>query len=271
MLDRIEKNKYSKWDKYLVELQEKGRYAFTFEELQKHFDLSEESLLQGLYRYKQKKKIAQIRKGFYAIITPEYSKQQMLPPPLFIDDLMKSLNKPYYVALLSAAAIWGAAHQQPMEYFVIAQTPAPRNIISNRLKIIFISKRQWKNEDIIQKNTKSGYIKVSSPELTALDLMLYSNKFGINSIVTVLQELVQSIKYSLLLKTAKGISETPTIQRLGYVFDNFLMEKKLAEALYKAISKRNFQQVLLSKQKAKFGTLDKKWNVIVNTHIESDL
>jgi hypothetical protein len=29
----------------------------------------------------------------------------MLPPYLFIDDLMKSLDKPYYVGLLSAAAL----------------------------------------------------------------------------------------------------------------------------------------------------------------------
>ena len=102
----IEKNKYANWDRFLVELQEKGRYAFTFDDLRNYFDLSEESLLQGLFRYKQKKQIAQIRKGFYAIITPEYSKQGMLPYHFFIDDLMKSLNKPYYVALLSASALY---------------------------------------------------------------------------------------------------------------------------------------------------------------------
>ena len=50
----LEKNKYAKWDKFLVELQEKGRYAFTFDDLRNYFDLSEESLLQGLFRYKQK-------------------------------------------------------------------------------------------------------------------------------------------------------------------------------------------------------------------------
>ncbi len=104
----VEKNKSISWDKFFVELQSQGRYTFTFDELRSRFDLSEETLLQGLYRYKTKKQVAQIRKSFYAIIPPEYSKQGMLPPYLFIDDLMKSLNKPYYVALLSAAALHGA-------------------------------------------------------------------------------------------------------------------------------------------------------------------
>jgi hypothetical protein len=43
----------------------------------------------------------------------------MLPINLFIDDMMKSLNKRYYVGLISAAALHGAAHQKPMEYYVI--------------------------------------------------------------------------------------------------------------------------------------------------------
>lgn len=271
MLKFQERNKNANWDRFLVEQQEKGRYAFTFDDLRSYFDLSEESLLQGLFRCKVKKQVAQIRKGFYAIITPEYSKQGMLPPQLFIDDLMKSLNKPYYVALLSAAALYGAAHQQPMEYFIIAQTPAPRNIQSKKLKITFTSKVRWDNDALVQKNTNSGYINVSSPELTALDLLLYVNKIGLNRVVTILEELAQSMKYSLLLKTAKKFSETSAIQRLGYIFDRILKEEKLAEALLKVINERTSSPIPLSVQKMKSGELDEKWNVIINIQIESDL
>ena len=133
----LELDRSNKWDQFFFELQSQGRYAFTFEELRNRFKSSEKTLLQGLYRYKTKKQIAQIRKGFYVIIPPNYSNQGMLPPYLFIDDLMKSLSKPYYVALLSAAALYGAAHQQPMEYFVIAETSAPRSINNNKLKVSF--------------------------------------------------------------------------------------------------------------------------------------
>ncbi|MEI9912620.1 MAG: type IV toxin-antitoxin system AbiEi family antitoxin [Bacteroidota bacterium] len=112
---------YNYLEDYLNKIRSQGRYAFTWIELKDQFDISDKALNQTLYRLKIKKKIAQIRKGFYAIITPEYSRQGMLPVNLFIDDLMKSLNKRYYVGLISAAALHGAAHQQPMEFFVITE------------------------------------------------------------------------------------------------------------------------------------------------------
>jgi len=267
----IENNKRAQWGMFFVELQSQGRYTFSFEELRTRFSLSENALLQGIHRYKTKKQIAQIRKGFYAIIPPEYSKQGMLPPYLFIDDLMKSLNKSYYVALLSAAALHGAAHQQPMEFFVIAQTPAPRSIINKMLKISFFSKNKWEQDEIVQKMTNSGYINVSSPELTALDLLAYTEKIGINRATTILQELAPTMKVSALSRTAKRYPSTPVIQRLGYLLDRVLNEEKLAEALQKVLSNRTVVPVLLTVQKVKQGEMDETWKVIKNRDIESDL
>jgi len=45
--------------------------------------------------------------------------------------LMRSLNKPYYIGLLSAATLHGASRQQPMEYFVGTGQPTIRKIIVN--------------------------------------------------------------------------------------------------------------------------------------------
>jgi predicted transcriptional regulator of viral defense system len=261
----------SKWEQFFVELQSQGRYNFTFEELGNRFKLSEKTLLQGLYRYKNKKQIAQIRKGFYVIIPPNYSNQGMLPPYLFIDDLMKSLNKQYYVALISAAALHGAAHQQPMEYFVIAETPAPRSINNKKLKVLFFSKNTWELQDIQQKASDAGYFNVSSPELTALDLLAYVDKIGMNRTITVLQELVQAMKVATLSKTAKRYLNTPVIQRLGYILEKVLSEEKLADTLLKTLKSRNISPVLLVTQKEKHGALVEPWKVIENMRIESDL
>ena len=267
----IKKNKYSNWDSFLVELQSKGRCTFTFDELRTRFELSEETLLQVVYRYKSKKQVAQIRKVFYAIIPPEYSRQGMLPPYLFIDELMKSLNKQYYVALISAAAIYGAAHQQPMDFFVIAKSPAPRNIRNNKLKITFLSKNYWIQEGIKQQKTNAGYMNVSVPELTALDFFEYTHVFGINRIVSVLQELVEEMKASTLVKISRQYTNTAAIQRLGYILEMHLMQEKLADSLWKVLNKRNFFSVALSPQKEKKGEADNRWRVIKNIEIESDL
>jgi predicted transcriptional regulator of viral defense system len=184
---------------------------------------------------------------------------------------MKSLNKPYYVALLSAAALHGAAHQQPMEYFVVTQTPAPRSIRSKKLKLTFISKKIWEQSAIEQKKTRAGYLNVSSPELTAFDLLENVHIFGINRITTVLEELYEEMRPSQLFKIAKLIDNRANIQRLGYILDTVVNEEKLANTLYKVLNKTSFSPVPLSPQKEKKGEIDNKWKMIINMQIESDL
>ena len=268
-MEIINQNTYNYLDKYLIEVRAQGRYAFTAEELKNKFNLSLNALNQLLYRLKQKNEMAQIRQGFYVIIPPEYSKQGIIPPYLYIDDLMKSLDKPYYVSLLSAAALYGAAHQQPTGYTVVTQSPAPRSI--DKLKILFFSKQEFLQEGIVQQKTPAGYINVSSPELTALDFFDYIHKFGINRITTVLQELSEEMKPSLLLKIAKQHPNTAAIQRLGFILDTIVSSEKLSNALWKVLNERNFFPVPLSPQKAKKGETDNKWKIIKNMEIESDL
>ena len=259
------------WNRFFLDLRERGRCTFTFDDVREKFDLSKQSISQELYRYSVKNQIVKIRKGFYGILTPETAIGGMLPPDLFVDLLMKSLHKPYYVALLSAAALHGAAHQQPMEYFVVTQTPAPRNIRNKKLKLSFISKKKWEPSDIQQKKARAGYLCVSSPELTAFDLIIYVDKFGLNHVTTVLQELAEEMKPSALKKIVCHVFETPVIQRLGYIFDKILNEKKLAEILYKELDNRTINTTLLSTKKKIQGNFDDKWKVLINTEIEPDL
>jgi predicted transcriptional regulator of viral defense system len=262
-------NTYNYLDRYLTEVRAQGRYSLTLDELQQHFGLPYPTLKQGLYRLKLKKEIAQVRQGFYVIIPPEYSKQGMLPPYLFIDDLMKSLGKPYYVALLSAAALHGAAHQQPMGYTVIVQSPAPRSI--TKLKIDFYSKQDFIQDGVVQRKTPAGYINVSSPELTALEFFEYIHKFGVNRITTVLQELSEEMLPALLRKIAMQYPNTAAIQRLGYILERIVANEKLSDVLLKVLNERTLYPVPLSPQKEKKGETDSKWKVIKNMDIESDL
>jgi predicted transcriptional regulator of viral defense system len=259
------------WNKFFIGLREQGRCTFTFDDVKKKFDLPDQSISQELYRYSVKKQIVNIRKGFYGILTPETAIGGMLPPDLFVDALMKSLHKPYYVALLSAAALHGAAHQQPMEYFVVAQTPAPRSIRNKKLKITFVSKKMWEHSAIEQKKTRAGYLHVSSPELTAFDLLDNIHTFGINRITTILQELYEEMRPSRLSKIAKLIDNKANIQRLGYILDRVVNEQKLADSLSKILYKTSFSPTLLSPQKEKKGQIDNKWKIIINMQIESDL
>lgn len=262
---------YNYLEEFLSKLRSKGRYSFTYKEVLDSFKISEQALDQNLYRLKSKNAIAAIRKGFYVIIPPEYSSRGMLPAHLFIDDLMHSINKEYYVALLSAAALHGAAHQQPMEYFVVTESPAIRRIKNNKIVINFLVKKKWFSNDVVKKNTDAGYINVSSPELTALDLLYYSAKISINRAFTVLQELHEEMNVNNLLKAAKQYPQTAAIQRLGYLLDRELKMEKLAAPLLKVLVDRKCYFSPLVASKVKKGASDIKWKIIVNSIVEGDL
>jgi predicted transcriptional regulator of viral defense system len=266
----MEKSGYNDWNLLLNNYLECGKYTFTFEEIKKHFSLSDSAISLQLSYYSMKKRIFHIRKGFYGILTPENSTGGILPSDLFIDSLMKHLNKPYYVALLSAAALHGAAHQKPMVDFVMSQTPAPRSIVNKKMKLYFISKKSLEQSGFVQMKTRAGYINVSSPELTAFDLVVYSSKFGVNRVATVLQELYEVMKPAALKRIAKT-QDTAAVQRLGYILDRIVENEKLSNILLKILENRKIFPVPISVKKPKKGEIDKKWNVIINMQIETDL
>ena len=269
MNDRL--TTYNYLEDYLNKILSKGRHAFTLNEVKDAFPVSEKAIAQSMYRLTAKKKIAQIRKGFYAIITPEYSIQGMVPVHLFIDDLMKSLDRNYYVGLFSAAALHGAAHQQPMEYFVITENPPLRTIKNQKLKLNFFVKKDWQEKDIIQKKTEAGYIPVSSPELTALDLFVYLDKIGINRIATIISELAEEMNASRLADTAQRYPQTSAIQKLGYLLDKEMDQPELANALLRELKMRRVRNIPLATGKQDIGIKDEIWRISVNTTIDMDI
>ncbi len=258
-------------DEFLNETRSRGRLSFGLEELKQELQVSDKAVNQALYRAKARNKIAQVRNGFYVILSPEYTKQGMVPTTLFIDDLMKMLNKRYYVGLVSAAALYGAAHQQPMEYFVITQKPALRNIKNKKLKINFYVKKDWSETSIIKLKTDAGMMNVSSPELTALDLFYYQETISLNNTVTILKELAQEMKPSVLQKTGTEYPQVTAIQRLGYILDVELQNSKLATILQKVLNDKKVFPAALSNNIIKEGIFNEKWKLFINTKIEADI
>jgi predicted transcriptional regulator of viral defense system len=255
-------------ENFLNEIQSRGRYAVTLEELKSNFDSSEKAILQNIFRLKGKNRLAQVRKEFYVIIPPQYSNRGMIPYTLFIGDLMEFLKRDYYVGLLSASALHGAGHQQPMQFHVITKKPPLRNISNNKLDINFFVKSKWREEDIHQVKTETGYIKVSSPALTAFDLIHYNKKIGgLNRVITILEDLAEDIKVSDLNKTAQR-QNIPDIQRLGFLLEA-MGNEQLANTLYKRVEGKPLRVIPISlAHKKREGEPDSKWNIILNIELD---
>jgi predicted transcriptional regulator of viral defense system len=256
---------------FLFKIRARGRYSFTLDELRSTLTISEKAISQSLFRLKSKGQIAQVRQGFYVIVPPEYSSSGILPLYVYIDQMMNWLDRPYYVGLLSAASIHGSSHQQPMESFIMITNPALRKISHPSIVINFLVKGSWEESDIIKKKTDAGYINVSSPELTALDLLLFNNWLGINRATEIISELAEEMKPSVLAQTARRFPVTATIQRLGYVLDNGLSNEKMASVLEKVLAGRKVHPVPLSSSKERRGGISSRWKIIQNMEIESEL
>lgn len=264
---------YGYLEDFINELRSNGRYAFSLPEVRNKFEQSDEAIKKALQRLKKKKEIALIRNEFYVIITPEYRSKGILPPSLFMAELMKFLGKAYYIGLLNAAAYYGAAHQQPQSFSVITIKPSLRNINNDNLKINFYIKKGWDKDDIVQKKVDTGYINVSSPELTALDLVYYFDQAGgLNRVATVLEELSESIDANKMLDLAKRYSPITTVQRLGFLLEEILSMQDLSDPIKDYIKTVNYFPVLLRPQKEKPEMITgNDWKVVQNLEIETDL
>ncbi len=264
---------YGYLEDFIIELLSNGRYAFSLPEVRNKFEQSDEAIKKALQRLKKKGEIALIRNEFYVIITPEYRSKGILLPSLFVSELMKFLEKGYYVGLLNAAAYYGAAHQQPQAFSVITMKPSLRNIDNDNLKLNFYIKKEWAKSDIVQKKVDTGYINVSSPELTALDLVNYFEQVGgLNRVATVLEELCESIDADKMLDIAKRYSPITAVQRLGFLLEEILNRRDLSEPIKEYLKTVNYFPVLLRPQKEKPEMITgNDWKVVQNIEIETDL
>jgi predicted transcriptional regulator of viral defense system len=251
-------------------LQSRGKYWFTKQEAKKSTGLNEAILTKSLWRLERKNRIARVKRGFYVIVPLEYSASGILPPSWFIDDLMRFIGQRYYVGLLSAAAIHGAAHQQPQEFQVIVPR-VDRSIRAGRLHIRFVKKSTMGSSPIIETKTATGIMRVSDPAVTAIDLVGYCKQVGgLDRVAIVVQELKDSITSEMLVKAAKEESQLAFVQRLGWLLEH-LGAIDLADPLHQYVRSRKPRYTPLDPEQPRRGFPNQpRWKLIENTDIEME-
>jgi predicted transcriptional regulator of viral defense system len=251
--------------------QEQGLYFFTREEAISTLQFTEEAFKKAAARLAKKSRILRIRSGFFVIVPLEYRTTGVLPAEWFVADLMAYLEQPYYVGLLSAASLHGAAHQQPQQFHVVTTTPQ-REVRKKGLAIRFFFKTNFNATPVTQIKVQTGHIPVSSPEATAIDLIHYARSIGgLDRAMTVLQELAETMNAAKLIDAVKAEGNLVCAQRLGW-----LMEKAGHSALVVELAR------LIAGHNPPFTRLDPslpardaekniRWRLWINTDVEGDL
>ncbi len=259
---------FASLESWVEQLQANGRYTFRRKEAIEESGLSPESTKKALQRLKLRGRIAMPKDYFFVVVPLEYSTAGSPPVSWFIHDLMTAMDRPYYVALLSAAGLHGASHHQPQEFQVITDRPI-RPITLGRARIRFFSSKSATNSATIEMKTPTGRMRVSTPEATTVDLVRFSKASGqMDNVASVIAELAPKLKSSKLLEAVKLVDDIANTQRLGYILDS-VGASRLTPALSKFLKGWKMKCVKLrSSTKSDAAEVDDRWQVAVDRPLE---
>ncbi len=263
---------------YLENLRSRGKRCFTSQEIIQDLNLSAEATRAGLYRLKRDGKLISPVSGLYVIVPPEHKSYGSIPAEELIPIMMKHIDAGYYVALLSAAGFYGASHQKPMVFQVVTNRRIKHSLKFGQVHIKLIYKKSLAGLPIKDFVVSSGYLKVATPELIAIDLLKFpKHAGGMNNIATVLSELIESINVHKLIELAENLDERNQLQRLGYIIETMDVmdddiKRTIIEVLTEYVSSHVISYTPLTSSIAGIGhPRCRKWKIIENTDFESDL
>ncbi len=259
---------------YLDSLQSKGRITFTNAEAIEVLGLSRIAFNRSAERLIKKKRLIHPARGFYVIVPAEHILAGAPPTSWFIDELMRFQEQSYYVGVLSAAALHGAAHQSPQEFQVITKSPL-RSIQFGRARVRFLTKKRIELTPIQRVRTPFGDIPISTPEATAFDVVQYVKKAGyLSNAATVLIELSEKIDSQKLVTAAEACGEITVAQRVGYLLDTFV-STTITAPLHDWVERKATAFIALrpnwTPPSSNLVERNKKWRLIVNEKVEPDV
>jgi predicted transcriptional regulator of viral defense system len=183
--------------------------------------------------------------------------------------MMAHLERPYYVCLLSAAAMHGASHQAPQVFQVMTdKTYLVRKRELGRIRLRFYSSKFVSEDPTVRVTVPSGYVVVSTKETTVVDLVSRPrDSAGLSNVATIVGELGE-LNGSDLARVASRHGRTLT-RRVGWFVDHF-GDVADTEALRQAARLDLGEPVQLDPSKGRQGKADPAWQVRVNTVIEAE-
>ena len=223
---------------YVSRLLAAGRTVFTAEEAEQALGVERGAFLDAAERLQRREALLTPRQGFYVIVPPQYASWGAPPPAWYLDALMRHEGQTYYVGLLKAAEFHGATHQAIMEFQVISAKRLPA-IRAGRSLLVFYFRKDVEAvmAGVEGRKTDTGTMKISSPALTALDLLRYPQASGgIDNVATVLSDLALKIDPARLTALS-ALVKRPVVQRLGHLLEH-LGHDALTGAMLEALRSR---------------------------------
>ena len=176
---------------YIKEIRKSGQRYFTLQQLMEDQSVSKNAALNAIYRCLRHGELISPARGLYVIVPPEHQPHGSIPAEELVPLVMKYLGVNYYVAFLTAGLFHGATHQKPAKFQVISDKRIKHPSTFGDVEIDFIYKKSVLSLPTQDFTVNTGYLKVATPELVALDLLEYHNHAGgLNHIATIFSDLI---------------------------------------------------------------------------------
>lgn len=263
---------------YIKDIRKEGKRSFTIGDVTDQFHVSQGHARVSLHRLLKSGDLISPVRGLYVIVPPEHQPFGSIPAEELLPLIVRHLGANYYVALLTAGLFYGATHQKPARFQVISDKRIKHTLVFGDVEIDFIYKKLLLGLPTKNFAVSTGYLVVATPELIALDLLAYPNHAGgLNHTATVLSELIENLDAVRLINLARHTKFEYQLQRIGYILDNIeLMDEKHAEKVIEKLAfhvkeeKKKYLPLASEISKIDFPRC-KKWKIIINTEVESDL
>jgi predicted transcriptional regulator of viral defense system len=180
--------------------------------------MSEVALTHALMRLRRKGRIVQVSKGSGHWLVVPLQQADFGAPPVeaWLDSYLSgSLKLPYYLALLSAAEIHGSSPYAVMVTQVMVPKPR-RRVELGRIVVDFHARSNIPAVPTQWYSTMHGRVLVSTPEMTACDLVEHQAQVGgIGRVRATLEGLYTAFTVRGLRRLLDADIPSPTLQRLG--------------------------------------------------------
>ncbi len=251
-----------------------GRQIVTLAEVSALTGLGRREVAAAMTRLRRSGQFFSPQPGLYVAIPPQYRTWGVVPATDFIDAMMTVMGRRYYVALLSAAEMYGAAHQMPQVFQVMVDRPvADRDL--GRVRLRFYTNTRLSQVPVQLHNSSTGQVRLSTPEATCLDLASRPGDCGgLSNVATVMAELAEEAGLDpAAIVDAADAYPAASLRRLGWLLEKVGAPLDLC-VLRDAVRRGGAGKrpvALLDPAGPRRGHVNQGWRIVENVEVEPDL
>jgi predicted transcriptional regulator of viral defense system len=245
-----------------------GRLVFTAEQARVDLDATTTAAWSALSRAQAQGLLYSPAQGLYVVVPAEYRTAGAPPWQWYLDPMMQHLKVGYYAGLLTAAAYHGTSPQAAQEIQVVVDRQV-LNRPAGRGRLRFVQNPRAGHAPATEVPTPTGRVRISTPEVTMLDLVAHPGVSGgwsnVASLLADLGRLGSKRGWQQALRTGPAVLR---VQRLGYLLDR--TSAPHTDELSGWLASRSYKAITLVPGGRRDGVPDPRWRVIPDPLVQPD-